>query len=291
MSFPPRFLERLRAELGHEQACAVVKTMHADKDVAYWLNPLRGGDAPSWGSPVPGVADVLACAGEHRSRLTRHSAASSGRIYLLNPSSALAVQALDPQPGERVLDVAAAPGGKTVLMAAAMRNTGEILAVDVAKARYMRLRANLERCGVRNTRCRWADGRRLGGEFAGSFDRVLLDAPCSSEARFRADGPATTRYWSPGKVKECAHKQRGLLRTAFRCLKPGGALVYSTCAFSRRENEAVVAYLLRREPQAAVEPLDFAHVPVMPGGIDGTVRIFPDHLFDGFFVARLTRLG
>lgn len=303
VSLPARFLDRLRTELGGDQASAIRATMCADKDVAYWLNPLREGKAPEWGLPVPGLVDVFACSGEHRPRLTRHPAASSGRIYLLNPSSTLAVAALDPQPGEQVLDVAAAPGGKTVLTAARMRNTGAILALDASKPRYLRLRANLDRCGVSNARCRLADGRRLAPQkplpghrllprpelLAGSFDRILLDAPCSSEARFRADDAATTRYWSPGKVKECAQKQRGLIRAAFRCLRPGGTLVYCTCAFSRRENEAVIAYLLRREPQAAVRPLEFADVPVVPGSISGTLRILPNRLFDGFFLARLTR--
>ena len=121
-----------------------------------------------------------------------------------------------------MLDLGAAPGGKTLLSAARMRNTGSILAVDPIKSRYFRLRANLERCGVCNVRYRLDDGRNLGRRMPAAFDRVLLDAPCSSEARFRSR--ATRSRFGIGRrarVRETAHKQRGLIRAAFACLKPG----------------------------------------------------------------------
>ena len=124
-----------------------------------------------------------------------------------------------------------------------------------------------------------------------TFDRVLLDAPCSSEARFRADEPATFAHWSPRKVRETTRKQRGLIRAAYACLKPGGTLVYCTCAFGRKENEGVVEYLLKREPTARIAPLTWPEVGVAgPGDVDGTVRIMPNASFDGFYVARLTKL-
>ena len=289
---PDAFVARLQAELGTDQAGQIAATMAAPKDVAYWLNPLRDGDAPPLGRAVAGLRGVFACGHADRERLVRHPAATSGRIYLLNPSSAAAVCALAPEPGEAVLDLAAAPGGKTLLAAARMANTGTITAVEPVKSRFFRLRANLERCGVANACCRLDDGRNMGRIAAERFDRVLLDAPCSSEARFRIGDAATLRYWSRRKVKEAGRKQRGLIRAAFRCLRPGGTLVYCTCAYSRYENEAVVAYLLRREPAARIVPLNFAHVPALPavgGSIDGTIRILPNALFDGLFIARLTK--
>ena len=288
---PPAFVARLRLELGATEAEAILATMRQSKDCAYWLNPLRPGDAPASGRPLPGLPDVYACDSGMRDRLVRHEAAASGRIYLLNPASALAVQALAPQPGERLLDLAAAPGGKTILAAARMENRGTILAIDAIRPRFHRLEANLSRCGVTIAECRWQDARALGHAAGERFDRVLLDAPCASEARFRSAEPASWRHWSPRKVREAAHKQRGLLRAAFRCLKPGGVMVYATCSYSLRENERSVAYLLRREAAARLLPLAPADFPNgAPGTLPGTLRIRPDNLFDGLFLARLTKL-
>ena len=290
MDLPPAFVARLTLEYGDDDAQTALASMRTRKQTSYWVNPLRDGDVPTLGDPVAGLDGVYSAA-DARDALVRHPAATTGRIYLVNPSSVLAVVALDPRPGETVLDLAAAPGGKTLITAARMHNTGTITAVDPIKSRYYRMQANLARCGVTNVRCRLEDGRRLGRRMPGTFDHVLLDAPCSSEARFRAGEPATFAHWSPRKVRETTRKQRGLIRAAFACLKPGGTLVYCTCSFGRKENEGIVEYLMKREPTARIAPLTWPEVAVAGSGqVDGTVRVMPDATFDGFYVARLTKL-
>ena len=290
MDLPPAFAERLALEYGDEDARTVLASMRTKKQTSYWVNPLRDGEVPELGDAVAGLDEVYSAA-DARDALVRHPAATTGRIYLVNPSSVLAVVALDPQPGQTVLDLAAAPGGKTLITAARMRNTGAITAVDPIKSRYYRMRANLARCGVANVRCRLEDGRGMGRRMPRTFDRVLLDAPCSSEARFRAGEPATFAHWSPRKVRETTRKQRGLVRAAFSCLKPGGTLVYCTCSFGRKENEGIVEYLLKREPMARIAPLAWPEMAIAGAGdLDGTVRIRPDATFDGFYIARLTKL-
>ena len=143
------------------------------------------------------------------------------------------------------------------------------------------------------------DGRGVGRAVPERFDRVLLDAPCSSESHMRWDNPATYRHWSPRKVKECQRKQKSLLRSAYAALKPGGTLVYCTCSFSPEENELVVAHLLSRT-DVRVLPVAGEAEHFRPGltrwrnkdlpeSLANTLRILPHGVWDGFYVALLEK--
>ncbi len=285
---PSEFVDRLEAEFGARIRERVLASFSTEKRTAFWINPLVAGDTPDVGAAIDGMVDVYAVDATERAALVDRPAARDGRIYLLNPSSLVAVRALAPCHGEEILDLAAAPGGKTIVMAAAMQNTGRIAAVEPIRARFFRLKANLDRCGVAIARCYQDDGRRTGRKTPERFDRVLLDAPCASEARFRTDDPSTFSHWTPRKTKEVVRKQRGLIASAFRALKSGGVLVYCTCSLSARENEGVVEWLLRRESNAHIVPIE-APVSVSDGRIEGTIRIWPDDLYDGFFVAKIEK--
>lgn len=296
------FRERLIEIFGAATAAVVWRSMHVPKRHSYWLNPLveaPRGFAP-FGMRVPGLADVYSVAPQERETVTRHEGAQAGWLYPLNPSSLLAIEALVPRPGEEILDLAAAPGGKTVAIAARMGNSGRIAAVEAVRGRFHRLRANLARCGVSNTRAYLDDGRRTGGKVPERFDRVLLDAPCSTEAQVRRDDARTYAHWKPRKIRETSRKQAGLLRSAFRALKPGGLLVYCTCSFAPEENELAVGRLLEAEPGADLDTLDFPGVPHSGGLAEWrgqrcdprtlrAVRVLPDELWDGFFVCRIRK--
>ncbi|MDE0063661.1 MAG: RsmB/NOP family class I SAM-dependent RNA methyltransferase [Gammaproteobacteria bacterium] len=296
------FHERL-AEIFGPAAPGVLRSMTHPKRQAYWLNPLvaRPPEFEPPGKPVPGLDGMFSVAADLREAITRHEGARDGWLYPMNPSSLLAVEALAPRPGEEVLDLAAAPGGKTVLLAARMRNTGRIAAVEPVRGRFHRLRANLERCGVSNAQLYLADGRTIGRKVPERFDRVLLDAPCSSEARIRLDDPSTHAHWKPRKIKEASAKQASLLRSAYRTLKPGGLLVYCTCSFAPEENELVVNRLLKSETGADPEPLEFTGVPknvplkewrgqICDSRLKRALRVLPDDLWDGLFVCRIRKM-
>lgn len=292
------FVARLEAIHGPEVAGRILDSMRTVKRAGYFVNPLVSEPFEPIGRPISDLAGCYAVAASEREGLLDSDAARRGAVYPINPSSALAVANLGVAAAREVLDLAAAPGGKTLLMAAAMANRGRIAAVEPIKGRFHRMRANLARCGVTNVQFYQVDGRTIGRKVPERFDRVLLDAPCSSEARFRLDDPASFAHWKLRKVRECARKQRALIRSAFAALRPGGELVYCTCSFAPEENELVVNHLLETEAAAEIVPVTGG--PGVPACVEwqGSIlderltrarRIVPDDLFDGFFLARIVK--
>ncbi len=308
---PEPFVQRLRAIVPADRIDPCLRSFGLERPTCFRVNPLRAPEAETVGElerqgfrlqRVSWMPAAYRVAGEQRRALTESAAFAEGRIYIQNLSSMLAPLLLAPRPGETVLDLAAAPGGKTLQMAALMENRGQISAVEPVKGRFFKLKANVERHGATVVRCYMKDGRAVGAKVAGRFDRVLLDAPCSSEARFRTADPATWAHWSLKKVKESARKQRRLLLSAVQALRPGGTLLYCTCSFSPEENELALDGLLRRHGEALeVEPLRPPVANWMPGleqwqgkalepSLRHAVRILPTGEMDGFFLCRLRRL-
>jgi len=304
MTDMPTELEALAGRLvmiyGERQAGEIVRSMTAPKRETYWVNSLKPAAPLAGHEPFDGLPGCFVAPPGDREALMRADATLAGSLYPQNPSSVLATRVLAPEPDEEVLDLAAAPGGKTLQMAALMHNTGRIAAVEPVKARFHRMRANLARCGVSNVQFYQADGRGIGRKVPGRFDRVLLDAPCSSESRIRLDDPSSYAHWKPRKVRECARKQRALIVSAFAALRPGGRLLYCTCSFAPEENELVVAHLLREAPEADVVPIALPAAPAVAAleswegtPLDGRIglarRIVPDDVWDGFFLCLLRR--
>jgi NOL1/NOP2/sun family putative RNA methylase len=231
----------------------------------------------------------------------KHVYHASGLYYLQEPSAMAASEALGPQPGEIVLDLAAAPGGKTTHLAAMMGNSGLLVANEIHPKRVWDLVENLERCGVTNAIVTNETPQRLADQLGEYFDRVMLDAPCSGEGMFRKASIAR-QEWSTEHVRSCAIRQSGILDQAARLVKPGGYLAYTTCTFSPDENEGVIAKFLARHPEFSVQiipPLsgfsparpEWAGLPA-DNSLQRAVRIWPHHAQgEGHFIALLAKQG
>ena len=197
---------------------------------------------------------------------------------------------LDPQPGERVLDLCAAPGGKSTQLARAMDGRGILVCNEISPKRAKILSGNIERLGIANALVLNETPERLAERLPGWFDRVLVDAPCSGEGMFRKEEAALTD-WSEATVAMCAARQRGILEAAARLLRPGGRLVYSTCTFAPEENEGVIEAFLQEHPEFRPETVEAPWFA--PGLTDtpGMYRLWPHRLRgEGQFAAVLRRM-
>ncbi len=253
--------------------------------------------------PVSWRPDAFLVPFECRQRLVNSKAFTEGQIYLQNLSSMFTAQLLSACPEEQVLDLAAAPGGKTLILAQAMKNRGRIAAVEVVKNRFYKLTENLRRCGVQIANCYHKDGSKVGRQCPSMFDRVLLDAPCSAESRIRANRPDTYAFWNLHKIKDMQRKQKQLLHSAILALKPGGLLVYSTCSYAPEENELVIERQLQKfAGQLEVLPVEAPFSNTQTGltqwqgkplnrMLSRTLRILPDPQtgMEGFFVCLLKK--
>jgi NOL1/NOP2/sun family putative RNA methylase len=189
----------------------------------------------------------------------KHPYHAAGLFYLQDPSAQAVAELLAPQPGERILDLAAAPGGKTTHIAALMQNQGVLIANDVSPKRVRDLARNVERWGAHNVAVTNESPSRLADHFGAVFDRVLVDAPCSAEGVFRKD-PSARGKWQPKLVESCALQQDSILQDAARLVRPGGVLAYSTCTFAPQENEGTLArFLVERSDFEVLAP------PKIPG--------------------------
>lgn len=227
----------------------------------------------------------------------------AGAYYMQEPSAASAVTVLAPKPHEKILDLCAAPGGKSTQILAALGDSGLLWSNEYAPARARILEQNLERCGARRQVISNSNTARLCEALTDCFDAVLVDAPCSGEGMFRKEPQALTE-WSVDNIRLCAARQTEILHNASLAVRPGGRLVYSTCTFAPEENEAVIARFLADHPDFSLVPITvpwgtpafdfdriraFTDVDTCAADLAGCRRIFPQHGGEGHFIALLHR--
>ena len=226
-----------------------------------------------------------------------------GYYYVQEISSMLPVTVLDPQPGERILDLCASPGSKTTQIASLMKNSGTIIANEPDFGRMKILSSNLERCGVSNAIITRREGSRFCDELYENgfvFDRILIDAPCSGEGTMRIN-PKTAKMWNAYGMKKMSFIQKKLISSAIKILKIGGELVYSTCTYAPEEDEDIIDFVLRKFPNVKIEKVSLPikhHSGILKWqdkeyleDVKLSCRIFPfDDNTEGFFIAKLRRI-
>ena len=234
--------------------------------------------------PVPWAKGCYFVEGDARPGLSPLH--EGGLFYLQEPSALSAVSVLDPRPGERVLDLCAAPGGKSTQIAGLMQGRGLLVCNEPVPARAQILSRNVERMGVRNAVVTSAMPAQLAPRFPAFFDRILVDAPCSGEGMFRRQ-PEARDEWSENSPRGCADRQMEILEEAAKMLAPGGALVYSTCTFNDTENEGVLARFTAAHPEFTLEAFE---LPGLPSGRRGYVHLYPHEIRgEGHFVSLLRK--
>ncbi|WP_353990373.1 RsmF rRNA methyltransferase first C-terminal domain-containing protein [Pediococcus argentinicus] len=217
----------------------------------------------------------------------------SGLIYSQEPSAMLVGEVAHPKPTDRVLDLCAAPGGKTTYLASFMDQEGLLVSNEINHGRAKVLAENVERFGIKNSVILNESPDRMEKPFKRFFDLIVVDAPCSGEGMFRKD-PSAMDYWSVDYPKECANRQKKILNSALKMLKPGGRLVYSTCTFAPEEDEQIAAWMLSEHDQLELETIkkssdmDSGRSEWADGNpeLTKTLRLFPNHFKgEGHFIA------
>jgi NOL1/NOP2/sun family putative RNA methylase len=224
----------------------------------------------------------------------------AGVYYMQEPSAMAPAAYLDAQPGEKILDLCAAPGGKSTQIAAAMKGEGLLVSNEIHPARAKILSENIERMGIRNCMVINESPQTLAGIWEAYFDRIMVDAPCSGEGMFRKNELACEE-WSTDNVRLCASRQLEILSCAASMLRPGGRLVYSTCTFAPEENEGTISRFLEQHPEFSISEVKryegmssgrAAWTQNPAPGLEHTIRLFPHKLRgEGHFLAVLQKEG
>ena len=308
---PKDFLDRLASIIPQEYWLQVRNSFEKIKPVTFRVNRLKAqpesvmNELQGQGfslQPVAWNQEAFILKQGTQRELQDTPAYREGRIYLQELSSMVPVLLLDPQPGETVLDMAAAPGSKTTQIAALMQNRGKLFANDPSRSRFFKLKANLEAQGVQNAVLSQKPGEKFSRSHPEFFDLILLDTPCSGEGRFHRAEPESFCEWKLSKIKSLVPRQKMLFYSAFQALKPGGVLVYSTCTFAPEENEGILDWALEKfGDRLSIEEikLPFSNQmsglagwkkKIYPPEVRNAVRILPDEMMEGFFVAKIKKV-
>jgi NOL1/NOP2/sun family putative RNA methylase len=301
---PKEFVEKME-NLLKDEAPAFFAAYDEERTAGLRINPLKIRER-EWLKIAPFSLEKIPFAeggyyySYHDAEPGKHPYHQAGLYYIQEPSAMFIAGLLDVKPGERVLDLCAAPGGKTTQLGAKMENSGLLIANEINPKRARALSVNIERFGLTNTIITSETPEKLMGRFPGFFDKILVDAPCSGEGMFRKD-PGVTAYWSKRLIRNCTTSQRKILHAAYEMLSEGGTLVYSTCTFSPEEDEQMIEEFLKDHPD-----MELIEIP-KDDGIEGgrrewtkgkaieaekMARLWPHKIRgEGHFAAKMRKTG
>lgn len=239
---------------------------------------------------VPWSEDALILDNAKENDIRNLELYQNGKIYLQSLSSMLPPIILNPKQDMDILDMCAAPGGKTTQMAALSRNEAHITACEMNHIRLERLKYNIEKQGASCVYVMQKDARTIDDFF--SFDSILLDAPCSGSGTLNVNDSKLEKTFTINLINKCRNAQLQLLRKAIKVLKPGSEMVYSTCSILSLENEEILKNVLKTE-KAEIVPINFEGIeemPLLPTSIKGTLCVCPNELYEGFFIAKIKKI-
>lgn len=244
---------------------------------------------------IPWYEDAFLIPQARENQIWQLDAYKEGKLYLQSLSSMIPALVMNPKAGEDILDMCAAPGGKTTQMAALSDGSAHITACEMKAPRAEKLRYNLDRQGANGVAVMQEDARRLSEFFR--FDKILIDAPCTGSGTLRAGDSKACKRFTPALLAKVRKSQRALLAKGLELLKPGGTLVYSTCSIFSEENEKQVETALQaasKKGSYQVKPVElpgFEAIPQLPCPLEGAMTVMPSEEYEGFFVCKIVRLG
>ena len=299
---PAFFEELLASQYADDDVVRIVEGCHVERPVTLRANTLlTSRDEVARALEAEGIVwrrvgwydDAFIIDGARERDLWDLPLYRDGNVYLQSLSSMIPALVLDARSGEDICDMCAAPGGKTTQIAALVGKGALITACEMHAPRAEKLEHNLRKLGAQNVTVMRTDARRLDDFF--SFDRILLDAPCSGSGTLHAGDAKVAKRFTPALVEKSRKSQRALFEKALSMLKVGGTLVYSTCSVLACENEEIVSDGLRRRGKKGlyeVEPIErsgFEDLPKLPTSIEGALTLCPTELYEGFFVVKIKR--
>lgn len=292
MEIPLFFIEKIEKQYGKETAKKIEERLLEEKPVTLRVNTIKSSlekvkneleknnieyEFVEWNK------DALIIKNVREDEIRKLGIYENGEIYLQSLSSMIPAVVLEPKEKENILDMTAAPGGKTTQIAAIAENKVFITACEKNKIRYDRLKYNVEKQGVKNINIMQEDSRKLSDYF--SFDKILLDAPCSGSGTENVFTPNFSEYL----IQKSSKVQEKLLTKALTILKPAGEMVYSTCSILKEENEEIVKKVLKKF-KAQIIPINVPqNIPVLPTTIDGALCVCPTKYYEGFFVVKILK--